>query len=205
MLRAKAAAPLDLTDRDRVAPAPRQLPPSYAALDLGTNNCRLLIARRAVGLQPAGLSRGGGFRVIDAFSRIVRLGEGLAATGALSAAAMARTLEALRICAGKIGQRKVVLGRYVATEACRRAENCADFLTQVREAIGIATRDHLDRRRGAARRHRLCAAVTPAHSLRDRVRHWRRIDRDRLAAARGGARPAAGRKFSARRRCRTAS
>ena len=137
MLRAKAAARLDLTDRDRVAPAPRQSPPSYAALDLGTNNCRLLIARRAVGLQPTGLSRGGGFHVIDAFSRIVRLGEGLAATGALSAAAMARTLDALRICAGKIGHRKVVLGRYVATEACRRAENCADFLAQVREAIGI--------------------------------------------------------------------
>lgn len=127
MLRAEAAAPLDLTEGDRLAPTPRQMSPSYAALDLGTNNCRLLIARRA----------GGGFRVIDAFSRIVRLGEGLAATGALSAAAMARTVEALRVCAGKIDQRKVARGRYVATEACRRAANCADFLAQVREAIGI--------------------------------------------------------------------
>ncbi len=127
MLREKPAAPLDLTDSDRFAPAPRPLPPSYAALDLGTNNCRLLIARRA----------GDGFRVIDAFSRIVRLGEGLAATGALSEAAMARTIEALRICASKIGQRNVALGRYVATEACRRAENCADFLVQVRDGVGI--------------------------------------------------------------------
>jgi exopolyphosphatase / guanosine-5'-triphosphate,3'-diphosphate pyrophosphatase len=101
--------------------------PSYAALDLGTNNCRLLIARRA----------GGGFRVIDAFSRIVRLGEGLAATGALSEAAMARTIEALRVCAGKIGQRNVLSGRYVATEACRRAGNCAAFLARVREELGI--------------------------------------------------------------------
>ena len=80
---------------------------------------------------------GGGFRVVDAFSRIVRLGEGLAATGALSEAAMARTLEALRICADKIGQRKVALGRYVATEACRRAANCDEFLGRVRDEIGI--------------------------------------------------------------------
>ncbi len=127
MLRAEPAAPLELTEGDRFAPAPRALLPSYAALDLGTNNCRLLIARRA----------GEGFRVIDAFSRIVRLGEGLSATGALSATAMARTIEALRVCGGKIGQRKVAFGRYVATEACRRAENCANFLAQVREEIGI--------------------------------------------------------------------
>jgi exopolyphosphatase/guanosine-5'-triphosphate,3'-diphosphate pyrophosphatase len=113
--------------QERVVPVPRRELPSYAALDLGTNNCRLLIARRA----------GRGFRVIDAFSRIVRLGEGLAATGALSEAAMARTIEALRVCAGKIDQRKVAGGRYVATEACRRAENCADFLAQVQDAIGI--------------------------------------------------------------------
>ncbi len=75
--------------------------------------------------------------MIDAFSRIVRLGEGLAATGALSEAAMARTIEALQVCAGKIDQRKVAIGRYVATEACRRAENCADFLARVQETIGI--------------------------------------------------------------------
>jgi exopolyphosphatase/guanosine-5'-triphosphate,3'-diphosphate pyrophosphatase len=120
--------------------APEALPPalaSYAALDLGTNNCRLLIARRAVGHQPAGIARGGGFRIIDAFSRIVRLGEGLAATGALSEAAMARTIEALRICAMKIGHRHVAHRRYVATEACRRAANCGQFLARVREELGI--------------------------------------------------------------------
>jgi exopolyphosphatase/guanosine-5'-triphosphate,3'-diphosphate pyrophosphatase len=100
---------------------------TYAALDLGTNNCRLLVARR----------ERRGFRVIDAFSRIVRLGEGLAATGTLSEAAMTRTLEALRICAGKIAQRRVTRGRYVATEACRRAANCADFLERVRAETGL--------------------------------------------------------------------
>jgi len=137
LLRAEQATTLDLTVGERRAPALRPTVPSYAALDLGTNNCRLLIARRAVGLQPRGVSRGGGFRVIDAFSRLVRLGEGLAATGALSEAAMARTIEALKVCAGKIDQRKVAFGRYVATEACRRAENCADFLARVQETIGI--------------------------------------------------------------------
>src|ERR1700690_4035822 len=100
---------------------------NFAALDLGTNNCRLLIAR------PAGPS----FRVVDAFSRIVRLGEGLEATGALSEAAMARTLDALRVCAVKIAHRRVAGVRCVATEACRRAANCRDFLGRVRDEIGI--------------------------------------------------------------------
>ncbi len=100
---------------------------TYAALDLGTNNCRLLVARR----------EGEGFRVVDAFSRIVRLGEGLAASGVLSEAAMARTLAALRICAGKIVQRRVTKARYVATEACRRAANCAEFLDRVRAETGL--------------------------------------------------------------------
>src|SRR5437868_10212215 len=86
----------------------------YAALDLGTNNCRLLVAR----------ANGSGFRVIDAFSRIVRLGEGVNASGVLSEAAMLRTLDALKVCAGKIVYRGVTRARYVATEACRRAENC---------------------------------------------------------------------------------
>ena len=116
-------------ERSGLAPTTRPLSPSYAALDLGTNNCRLLIARRSGG--------GGSFRVVDAFSRIVRLGEGMTATGALSEAAMLRTIEALRICAGKIEQRSVAFGRYVATEACRRAENCGEFLARVREEIGI--------------------------------------------------------------------
>jgi exopolyphosphatase/guanosine-5'-triphosphate,3'-diphosphate pyrophosphatase len=98
-----------------------------AALDLGTNNCRLLVAR------PAGI----GFRVVDAFSRIVRLGEGVAATGALCEDAIARTLDALKVCAEKIAFRGVANGRYVATEACRRAANCAEFLTRVRAETGL--------------------------------------------------------------------
>jgi exopolyphosphatase / guanosine-5'-triphosphate,3'-diphosphate pyrophosphatase len=98
-----------------------------AALDLGTNNCRLLVAR------PAGNS----FRVVDAFSRIVRLGEGLAATGVLSEEAIARTLDALQICAGKIAFRRIASGRYVATEACRRATNCDEFLARVRAETGL--------------------------------------------------------------------
>jgi exopolyphosphatase/guanosine-5'-triphosphate,3'-diphosphate pyrophosphatase len=99
----------------------------YAALDLGTNNCRLLVARAAEG----------GFRVIDAFSRIVRLGEGVSVTGRLSEPAMQRTLDALKVCAAKIAQRGVTRARYVATEACRRAENCDSFLDRVRAVTGI--------------------------------------------------------------------
>src|SRR5580658_2543492 len=112
--------------RTPVAPSPA---PNYAALDLGTNNCRLLVAR------PAPVGHGGGFRVVDAFSRIVRLGEGLEATGSLSEAAMARTLDALKVCAGKIAQRRVCAGRSVATEACRRAANCGEFLARVRDEV----------------------------------------------------------------------
>lgn len=80
----------------------------------------------------------GHFRVVEAFSRIVRLGEGLAATGRLSEAAMARTIEALQICADRVAGRRVAAGRYVATEACRRAQNCSEFLQRVHMATGIA-------------------------------------------------------------------
>ncbi len=99
----------------------------YAAIDLGTNNCRLLVAR----------SRGRGFRVIDAFSRIVRLGEGLGACGALSPEAMDRTLEALKICVDKMNRRGVTRARSVATEACRRAANGAQFLARVESETGL--------------------------------------------------------------------
>jgi exopolyphosphatase/guanosine-5'-triphosphate,3'-diphosphate pyrophosphatase len=99
-----------------------------AALDLGTNNCRLLIARR----------RGPGFHVMDAFSRIVRLGEGMATTGRLSEPAMDRTVAALKVCAGKLARSGTRHGRYVATEACRRAANCGAFLERVRRETGIA-------------------------------------------------------------------
>ena len=101
---------------------------TYAALDLGTNNCRLLVARPT----------SEGFRVIDAFSRIVRLGEGLSLTGRLSEPAIARTLEALRICRDKMAARGVARARTIATEACRSAANGADFVAAVRERLGIA-------------------------------------------------------------------
>jgi exopolyphosphatase/guanosine-5'-triphosphate,3'-diphosphate pyrophosphatase len=101
---------------------------TYAALDLGTNNCRLLIARPAAD----------GFVVVDAFSRIVRLGEGLAASGRLSQAAMDRAVSALAVCSEKLRRRHVSLVRSVATEACRRAENGAEFVDRVYRETGIA-------------------------------------------------------------------
>lgn len=100
---------------------------AYAAIDLGTNNCRLLIARPS----------GDHFVVIDAFSRVVRLGEGLAQSGRLSDAAMDRALAALHVCAEKLKKRNVHLARSVATEACRRASNGADFIERVYEETGI--------------------------------------------------------------------
>jgi exopolyphosphatase/guanosine-5'-triphosphate,3'-diphosphate pyrophosphatase len=100
---------------------------SYAAIDLGTNNCRLLIAR------PSGKN----FVVIDAFSRVVRLGEGLAQTGRLSEEAMERAVGALKICSEKLRRRHVHLARSVATEACRRAENGEEFIERVRQETGI--------------------------------------------------------------------
>ena len=115
------------------APADRQRPEhTYAALDLGTNNCRLLIAWAA----PA-RSGQDGFRVIDSFSRIVRLGEGLSRTGELGAAAIERTLGALEICRGKMRARGVTRSRLIATEACRSASNGAEFLAKVRAATGL--------------------------------------------------------------------
>ncbi|MGH6811256.1 MAG: Ppx/GppA phosphatase family protein [Methylocella sp.] len=105
---------------------------TYAALDLGTNNCRLLIAWEA----PEGSGQDG-FRVIDSFSRIVRLGEGLSRTGELGAAAIERTLCALEICRDKMRARGVTRRRLIATEACRSASNGAEFLRRVREETGL--------------------------------------------------------------------
>lgn len=99
----------------------------YGALDLGTNNCRLLLARP---------SRRG-FRVIDAFSRIIRLGEGVSQSRTLSEAAMVRTIDALKVCAAKIERSAVRRSRLVATEACRAAENRDEFLTRVRTEVGL--------------------------------------------------------------------
>lgn len=110
--------------RQRPAPVSR---PVYAAIDLGTNNCRLLVARSAPG----------GFRVIDAFSRIVRLGEGVGRSNILSGDAIERTVSALRVCGTKMHRRGVTAARAVATEACRRATNCEQFLMRVKRETGI--------------------------------------------------------------------
>lgn len=113
---------------------PRDRRRTYAALDLGTNNCRLLIARPGHG--PG--SGDAGFTIVDAFSRVVRLGEGLMQSGALSEAAQDRTVAALRVCADKLRRREVWLTRNVATEACRRASNGAAFVDRVYAETGIA-------------------------------------------------------------------
>jgi exopolyphosphatase/guanosine-5'-triphosphate,3'-diphosphate pyrophosphatase len=137
-----AAAPSRTSRRSRGS--------AYAALDLGTNNCRLLVA------EPAHW----GFRVIDAFSRIVRLGEGLGRGNVLSADAIDRTLEALRICRDKMAARNVARARLVATEACRLAENGPDFIDRVRDELDIEL-EVVDRRTEAY------LAVTGCASLAD--------------------------------------
>ncbi len=104
-----------------------QAGPVFAALDLGTNNCRLLVAR------PVGSS----FRVIDAFSRVVRLGDRLALTGELAMAAMDRTVDALHVCATKLRRRGVTGFRGVATEACRRARNGGAFVARIAAETGL--------------------------------------------------------------------
>jgi exopolyphosphatase/guanosine-5'-triphosphate,3'-diphosphate pyrophosphatase len=111
----------------------------YAALDLGTNNCRLLIAA------PTGDS----FRVIDSFSRIIRLGEGVSTTGVISDAAIARAISALSVCRDKIELRDAQRLRLIATEACRAASNSDAFLAQVARDTGI-TLEIIDRETEAA-------------------------------------------------------
>jgi exopolyphosphatase/guanosine-5'-triphosphate,3'-diphosphate pyrophosphatase len=99
----------------------------YAALDLGTNNCRLLVARPS----------GDGFHVIDAFSRIIRLGEGISSSGRLNEAAIERAVEALGICRDKMKNRGVTRARLIATEACRAAANGAEFRARVAHEVGL--------------------------------------------------------------------
>ena len=113
----------------RIEPFQRREPNrhTYGAIDLGTNNCRLLIARPAEH----------GITVIDAFSRIVRLGEGMTQTGRLSDEAMDRAVAALAVCSDKLRRRNVSLSRSVATEACRRAENGREFVERVHRETGI--------------------------------------------------------------------
>lgn len=109
--------------REHVSPRANR----YGALDLGTNNCRLLIA------QPDSE----GFRVVDAFSRIVRLGEGLSHTGLLAEEAVTRTLDALQVCSRKLQDRGVLRTHLVATEACRVARNGPDFLNRITSETGL--------------------------------------------------------------------
>jgi len=100
---------------------------TYAALDLGTNNCRLLVARPS----------GHGFRVIDAFSRIIRLGEGISASGRISEAAIERAVSALSVCRDKMRQRHTSRARLIATEACRAAENGDEFHARILNDVGL--------------------------------------------------------------------
>jgi exopolyphosphatase/guanosine-5'-triphosphate,3'-diphosphate pyrophosphatase len=111
------------------SPAPKPSDPSalYAALDLGTNSCRMLIA------QP----KGSQIHVVDSFSKSVQLGSGLESTGRLSRGSMRRTIQAMRICQQKLKRHKVKSMRLVATEACRRAKNAREFVRQVRREAGL--------------------------------------------------------------------
>ena len=122
----RRAPTVPVPDAPRGAVASGRL--TYAALDLGTNNCRLLIARPA----------SGGFRVIGAFSRIVRLGEGLLSSGRLSEDAMARAIDALLVCRDRLAAYRVDRMRLIATEACRAAGNAREFIARVAEETGLA-------------------------------------------------------------------
>lgn len=117
----------DLNGESFQRPAYRAQQETYAALDLGTNNCRLLIARPTYDA----------FRIIDAFSRIVRLGEGLGSSGRLGEAAIVRTLGALAVCRDKMRAKGVTRARLIATEACRAAENGGEFLARVTDELGV--------------------------------------------------------------------
>jgi len=123
-----AELPTPTADNSTFTASVRRLPRhTYGAIDLGTNNCRLLVARPAEN----------GFTVVDAFSRVVRLGEGLGTSGKISQEAMDRAVAALSVCAEKLRRRRVSLARSVATEACRRAVNGRHFVERVRNETGI--------------------------------------------------------------------
>ncbi|MEH6522039.1 Ppx/GppA phosphatase family protein [Sulfitobacter sp.] len=127
--RSKGAGALERNKSTALSPAPVSSRSNdlYAALDLGTNSCRMLIA------QP----KGGGFHVVDSFSKSVQLGAGLEKTGRLSRGSMARTVQALRICQQKLRRNKVKRMRLVATEACRRALNGDEFMRRVTRETGL--------------------------------------------------------------------
>jgi len=117
----------ELNGESAQRPTYRAQQETYAALDLGTNNCRLLIARPTYDA----------FRIVDAFSRIVRLGEGLGSSGRLGEAAIVRTLGALAVCRDKMRAKGVTRARLIATEACRAASNGAEFLARVADEVGV--------------------------------------------------------------------
>jgi exopolyphosphatase/guanosine-5'-triphosphate,3'-diphosphate pyrophosphatase len=110
----------------------------FAAIDLGTNNCRMLVARPNGADSTRAEAARTDFRVIDSFSRITRLGEGVSGSGRLSTDAMDRTIDALKCCADKMERRRVSASRQVATEACRRAVNCSEFLDRVTRETGLS-------------------------------------------------------------------
>ncbi len=125
--RPTGAGALDTRTALSPAPVPPRSTELYAALDLGTNSCRMLIA------QP----KGSGFHVVDSFSKSVQLGAGLEKTGRLSRGSMTRTIQALRICQQKLRRNKVRRMRLVATEACRRASNGAEFMARIQRETGL--------------------------------------------------------------------
>ena len=153
---------------------------TYAALDLGTNNCRLLVARPA----------GDGFRVIDAFSRIIRLGEGISASGRISEAAIERAVSALSVCRDKMRNRHAGRARLIATEACRAAENGDDFRARIPSEVGLDL-EIVDRETEATLAATGCTPlIDPERRRRHPVRHRRRLVRAgaaRAAARRRGA------------------
>jgi exopolyphosphatase/guanosine-5'-triphosphate,3'-diphosphate pyrophosphatase len=132
MTRRHATSPDDIEAGDRRSADPRfddrrSPAPAFAALDLGTNNCRMLV----------GTPSGNGFRVIDSYSRIVRLGEGLHDSGALCPTAMDRAMAALQDCADRLVRSRPRMVRAIATEACRRARNGPEFLDRVKRETGL--------------------------------------------------------------------
>ena len=112
---------------DGFGPGGERYGATYAALDLGTNNCRLLVARPTHD----------GFRVVDAFSRIIRLGEGVSVSGSISEAAVLRAIDALAVCRDKMHDRGVTRARLIATEACRAAANGVAFVSRIRQTVGL--------------------------------------------------------------------
>ena len=156
---------------------------AYAALDLGTNNCRLLV----------GTPVAGGFRVLESFSRVVRLGEGLQQSGRLSAEAMDRAMEALQTCADRLSRRRMNGVRAIATEACRRAANTGEFVARVARQTGLQLDVITPPGGGDAGAGKLRPLAGRRWPPRPAVRHRRRLDGARLGPADAGPAPGADR------------